>query len=170
MAAVKTPEERGPLAAWLYESRLEVDLSPEAVVDRLGRYDAGTIRKADSDSKNVSRPLWRALTKLYLEVAQEKGKVLAPAPLMGGAESGDPGTTLPGSPDLVSLVHSLVAELQADRALIRELLELVRPTVARAEENSARIARLEVAVLRLDPSLAGAGASSTPPAPHQTTG
>lgn len=129
---VLTPEERGPLSAWLYEARLLIDLSPEQVVQRLGKYDAGTIRKADSHSENVSRPLWRALSTLYLEVAREKRKVLPPAPLMAGASTA-PQSEVPAA--LYDRIDSLVAELQADRLawaedrrLIRDLLDLlVRP-------------------------------------------
>lgn len=84
---MKSPEDRGPRAAWAYETRVSLDISPEAVVLRLpvprsgNPYDPATLRKAESHSRHMSGPLWRALTALYPVIAREKGTAITPPPV-----------------------------------------------------------------------------------------
>lgn len=113
VAAVKTPEERGPEGEWAYEARAHgLGVSPEQVVERLGRYDAATIRKAEANGrKNMSRPLWRALTRLYSEWAIEKHVVLDPIPMF--TETVQPSDDVAR---LTVLVGQLVGELREQRA------------------------------------------------------
>lgn len=81
MATVKTPEERGPLGAWAYDSRDRLGLSVEQVAVALPRpVNPATIRKAEADSKDMSKPLWRALTTFYREVAKERNVALDALP------------------------------------------------------------------------------------------
>lgn len=147
MPTVKTPEERGAVATWAYDARRALDLSPEAVVHRLGAYNAATIRKAESDSKNMSRPLWRALVKLYGEVAQEKGTAVRPAPMVGM----DP--TPAASGDIASLVAA-ISDLVTEMRLARERDQDAAAAMVRAAETLLRVQRP-----------AEAGASTEPDVP-----
>lgn len=113
---MKSPEERGPLGAWAYETRVILDLSPEAVVRRLpvpssGRpYDPATLRKAEADSRHMSGPLWRALTALYPMIARERGVSIAPHPVDRRERAApDPAT------DLAAAIRDLTAELAVIR-------------------------------------------------------
>lgn len=105
---MKSPEERGLRAAWAYEARVALNMSPEQVVQTLGRYNPATIRKAETNDRHIGRPLWRALTGLYPRLAHEKG-VTIPIPPGGSAPGEGP------APDLAAAITALVAELQASR-------------------------------------------------------
>jgi hypothetical protein len=127
VATVKTPEERGPLGAWAYDSRDRLDISPEQVVELLGKYDTSTIRKAEGNSEAMSRPLWRALTQLYARLASERSVTLDAMPTFGEAEqaTGDQAA-------LAAAINALVAELQAartERAMTEARLRTLESTV-----------------------------------------
>lgn len=127
---MKSPEERGLRAAWAYEARVALNMSPEQVVQTLGRYNPATIRKAETNDRHIGRPLWRALTGLYPRLAHEKG-VTIPIPPGGSAPGEGP------APDLAAAITALVAELQASR-------------LERASMES-RVAELEMAMSLLAP-------------------
>lgn len=113
MPTVKSPEERGPLAAWAYESRTSLDLSPEAVVHALGKYNPATIRKAEADSKDMSAPLWRSLVALYSRLARDKSITLAPVPISAGLPQ--------PAGDLNALIRALEAQTRAIEGLVRAI-------------------------------------------------
>lgn len=145
---MKSPDERGPLAAWAYEARVKLNLSPEATVRELGRYNPATIRKAETLDRHMSRPLWRALTALYPRIAHEKGiSIPIPPGHLAGTGTGD--TTLVPA-DLAVAIRELVAELQASR-------------LARADLEE-RVGALETAAkLQAQPADEGAGVPPVPP-------
>lgn len=128
MPTVKTPEERGPLAAWAYESRDALGLSPEQVVLLLplknGRpYNAATLRKAEASSEDMSGPLWRELVKLYSRLAREQRVVLAPVPLTA--------TTQPSSTgDTAALMARLDRQAEVIDAQAQAITELARSVQA----------------------------------------
>lgn len=150
---VKTPEERGPLGAWAYETRDQLGLSVEQVVYALPkRPNPATLRKAESNSSDMSRPLWRALVAYYQRMARERGVPIDPPPLFGDerAPTGD-------------LAAALARQTAAIEALVAELRE--------ARLDRARLEGVERAVATLvEASLPTGGASPERPAPHATTG
>jgi hypothetical protein len=118
-------------------------VSPEQVVARLGRYDAATIRKAEADGrKNMSRPLWRALVKLYPEWAREKGVTLDPIPLFPDA----PGAT--ETPDQVAaalLIQAAALDRHTDAitALALRLESLAGDAIREGVADALREAGLD---------------------------
>jgi hypothetical protein len=136
---VKTPEERGELGAWAYETRVRLDLSVEAVAAGLPRpLNPATIRKAEGDSRNMSRPLWRALTTFYKEAARRKGVQIAQPPTFAG---------LPTATDQSDLARAIQSQADAINALV----DVLRPIVEEAETREARLRALELAVALLAP-------------------
>lgn len=144
---MKSPEERGPLAAWAYEARVKLNLSPESVVQELGRYNPATIRKAETLDRHMSRPLWRALTALYPHIAHEKGIAIPiPPGHMAGAGAGDtqlaPAAYLARLEDLVGLVGLLVkqnADLMAAVGLAPQTSEARAALEAWVESTASRL-------------------------------
>lgn len=144
MPTMKTDEERGPSGAWAYHARDDLDLSPESVVHDLGKYNAATIRKAESDSrKNMSRPLWRALVPYYQKAARAKGLTL-PEPPGFGVESGSTPT------DQQALVEAIDRQTAAIRDLITEIAKMwLRQDIRsqrRADEVMDKVAAIAVRV------------------------
>lgn len=126
---MKDPQERGPLSTWLYESRVLLNLSPEGAVALVGRYSASTIRKAESDNDDVSRPLWRALTTLYVRLAGERGIALPPMPThgwRGDIEAGTPAGQLGVPADLSALYDRLDRQADAITMLAGAVWALVQ--------------------------------------------
>lgn len=106
-----TPEERGPQAAWAYASRDLLGISPEQVVELLGRYNPATIRKAETNDRHMSRPIWRALTALYPRLAHERGIAIPIPPLVAtGTRGGTSDQTA-----LIAAISTLVEELRLSR-------------------------------------------------------
>lgn len=140
VATVKTDEERGhPAAAWAYHARDKLRLSDREVVERLGKYDEATIRKAESHSRNLSRPLWRALVPMYQQVAADRGVVLPVPPAFHEERSGRSDT-----PDLAALIAALTAQATANASLAQ--------TITRNED---RIVALQREVADLTETVAG---------------
>jgi hypothetical protein len=130
VATVKTDEERGhPAAAWAYNTRTKLELSDREVVDRLGKYDTASLRKAESNSENLSRPMWRALVPLYQQIAAERGIVLPVPPAFH--ESAPKGTgSDPALAEAIreqtrvmsELVFELRRQAEGQQAFLRELV------------------------------------------------
>ena len=126
---VKTPEERGPRAAWAYEARTALDLSPESVVHALGRYNPATIRKAEADSEDMSAPLWRALTTLYSRLSRQRNIVLGPLPPDDAPAAPTDQTSL-----ITLLTEALARQSKAIEDLVQRLDDLASGQVALAQE------------------------------------
>jgi hypothetical protein len=107
---VKTPDERGPLGAWAYETRVRLELSVEAVAAAIPQpVNPATIRKAEGESRNMSRPLWRQLTAHYARIAREQGVTISQPPTYGD---------VPAPADqaaLIAQISALVEELRLTR-------------------------------------------------------
>lgn len=153
VGAVKTPEERGELAWWAYRTGRALELSAEQIAHETGR-DVGTIRKAESDSRNMSRPLLRDLDELYRRVARERGVAIDRPPDPSAAAA-------PGEDAVAAAIRAqtdaLVALLAGQRDLIArmdrrlELLEAAllrpgRPDPRAVEETREWAARQEAAL------------------------
>ncbi len=107
---MKTPEERGPFAAWAVEVRNTLDLTAEWVAAETGYNDA-SVRKMEGGL--VSRPMRRKVMSLYQRVADEKGMHIPPPPTEAAPAS---------DADLAAAIRAqtaamteLVAELSAAR-------------------------------------------------------
>lgn len=142
---MRTPEQRGVYGRWLLSSRTArgyktAEKALEALSAAGIRIGKSTYAEYEAGTKVPSRNHLPLLERFW------------------GAPKGEDTEDVP-SPALqpyLAKIDELLEEVHEDRRLIRELLALVRPTIVRSEENSARIARLEVAVRRLDPTLAEA--------------
>lgn len=147
-----TPEERGPQAAWAYASRDRIGVSPEQVVALLGRYDPATIRKAETNDRHMSRPIWRALTELYPRLAHERG-IPIPIPPITASGRGPAGDQA-----------GLVAALESQAAAISELAAQVKRLADRSETElaSALVELVRSGLLSGAPSESPAG---SPPRP-----
>lgn len=125
-----TPEERGPRAAWAYEARDLLELSPEQVVLMLPPprpnkpYDPATIRKAETNDRHMSRPIWRALTGIYPRVAHEKGITIPFPPGESSAGTGGDTSTVPAA-YLEQLAAKLDRQTEALNALAAQVERLV---------------------------------------------
>lgn len=118
---VKTPEQRGPRSTWAYESRDALGLSDLQVVHLLGKYDAATLRKAESDPRAMSRPLWRALTDLYGRLSAERNIALRPIPAEG-AEAGEESALVA---TLTRVAEALEASVREQRAMTQALARVL---------------------------------------------
>lgn len=157
MATVKTPEERGPLGAWAYDSRDRLDISPEQVVELLGKYDTSTIRKAEGNSEAMSRPLWRALTQLYARLASERSVTLDAMPTFGEVDQ--------ATGDQSDLITALNRQSLAIESLVTLLIPLLGD---KATDVVGRLDELEAVV----DGLVGLGTegATDPTAPRETEG
>jgi len=138
VAGVKTPEERGhPAAAWIVAARETLGLSDRQVVDRLGKYDESTLRKAEGHSDHLSRPMWLALVPLYQVEAATQGKTLPTPPSFrerprsGEAPSAE-GALAAAVREQTQVMADLVAELKATRLAQPDLSEVVSRAVTAA--------------------------------------
>lgn len=136
---MKSPDERGPLAAWAYDARVRLNLSPEAVVKELGRYNAATIRKAETADRHMSRPLWRALTDLYPRIAHGRGITIPIPP----GHTGMSGRDNPSTPDVSALVIAIGAQTDAINRLIDRLDSLASDAIRDGVMDALREAGLD---------------------------
>lgn len=151
MAAVKTPEERGPLGAWAYDTRDRLDLSVEQVAVALPKpVNPATIRKAEADSKDMSRPLWRQLTDYYRDVARAKNVALDAMPVVQ-ADAATP-------PSAAELLGVIALQTEAINRLIERLDSMASVAIRDGVRDALREAGL-------DPD-AGASLSSPPDEPQ----
>ena len=112
MPPVKTPEERGPAAWWAYSTRDRIDMSVEQVVALLPTTtDTSTLRKAEGDSRNMSRRLLRELGDLYRREYRARGRSDYQEP--PGHERKR--TETPDLGDLVRAISDLVTEMRLAR-------------------------------------------------------
>lgn len=134
---MKSPDERGhPAAAWIVEARERLGLSDRQVIALLGKWSDSTLRKAEADSRNLSRPMWRALVDLYAGLARERGIALPAVPKFREA----------AAPDAAAADQFDVA------AAIREQTEVMRDHLA-AITRLAEAVEAAVRLPRADPSL-----------------
>lgn len=111
MPPVKTPEERGPAAWWAYSTRDRIDMSVEQVVAELPTpTHTSTLRKAEGDSRNMSRRLLRELGDLYRR-EYRKRELDYTEPPGGEALRSAPGDI----PALVRAISDLVTEMRLAR-------------------------------------------------------
>lgn len=133
---VKTAEERGPLSAWVFESREKLEtISAEQVADTIGIH-VSQIRKLEAGGPTyvASRRLQREVPALLLRLAKDRGIVLDPPPVP--VEPPDQATDLVAAiRDQTRVMADLVVELrrqaEGQQAFLREL-------VATAVGQSAR--------------------------------
>ena len=122
---VKTAAERGRIGAWAYEARADADMSVEQVVARLERsgngVSAATIRGIEGGSKKPSRRLLRALATIYERRSPDD---MAQAGDMGDTPVPGLAAYLERIDALVATVDRLIAQHEADRAIIASLIGL----------------------------------------------
>jgi hypothetical protein len=133
MPPVKTPEERGPTAWWAYRTRDVLDLSVEQVVSRLPtKTDESTLRKAEGDSRHMSRRLLRELGDLYRREFRVRGREgdyqEPPGPESRRSDVGD-------LPALVRAINDLVEEMRLARLAQSEWTAGVQDVLAAALES-----------------------------------
>lgn len=140
MRGVKTPEERGPIAWWAYRTGRQLSLSVEQIAHALDK-NAGTIRKAESDSRNMSRPLLRELWAFYQRIAREKGIAIDPPP--------DPSVANERDSDVAAAIdrQTVAIQRQADFAekqlsVLEEIRDRLRPAVDWSPEEREAILEL----------------------------
>lgn len=124
---MKTPEQRGPIGNWTRERRLAKGMSPEQVVDQLVRFGvhikASSYRGVESGARRPGGEALAALEQLW------------------GSEA--------PKPEVVS-TGDLVAALQAQTAVISELVEALRQmTVERPATDEATVRAMVEALLRV---------------------
>jgi len=148
---VKSPEERGELAAWAIESRGRLGLSDAQVAHALPRpVNPATIRKAEADTKDMSRPLWRQLVTFYTEEARRQNIALPPLP-SGSAPVREEAPALVAEIALLlrqqnALLGVVIAELQTaagDRDAVFRILQRLEaalpPVDAPASDEPLRV-------------------------------
>lgn len=120
LRGVLTPEERGPAAAWAYETRTLLELSVEQVIARLPtKYDPATLRKAEGRNGKPSRQMWRELKALYEAAARKKGVAIAPQPALAAGKQ--------QVATLDDLVAAITAQTEAINRAMDYLLGITRP-------------------------------------------
>ena len=138
---VKSPEERGEPAAWAIESRGRLGLSDAQVAHRIERaVNPATIRKAEADSKNMSRPLWRQLVKFYTEEARRQNVALPPLP------SGPAKVAAEGP----AVVEEIATLLRQQNALLGVVIAELQTAAGDREAVFRILARLEAALPPVD--------------------
>lgn len=151
--------------AWLKRNR--GDATQEALASDIERVTGWHItRDRYSRYESGSLPIGKTVRQHFVDYWASRdvpGPDDQPAPVMAGAD-GD--TTVPAA--YLERIDALVTELREDRAIIRELLDLVRPTAHRAIDNSERIGALETAARLADRSAVGVGGG--PPARRASAG
>lgn len=144
MARRKTDAEVGVLGVWAYDTRTLLSLSDAQVADRAG-VGWQHIRKIEGGSeRNPSRRVVREMSRYFREIGERQGIPVddPPGAYLSGALAAPPNEV----PDAyLARIDALVAELQADRTLIRELLgRLSLPELAQDQAGArAKVADLE---------------------------
>lgn len=101
---MKTPQERGPVGAWVYQERDERNWSVEHVANAIGVHPA-TIRGIESGHKQASQRIRRELEKLFETEAPETEKERA----------GDLPALIEALRDQTAAMNDLVAALRGQR-------------------------------------------------------
>lgn len=137
---MKTPEQRGPVGAWAYDARIDAELSPELVSERLAiagvEVTPATIRGIESGNKKPSRQLLKALSALYGSHPPVR-------------DAGEP--------------HDLVAAISVQAAALQALADELR---AWRTEDRAELRRLGLIVEQLARRSLEIEAKPTSPAPR----
>jgi transcriptional regulator with XRE-family HTH domain len=114
VAHLKTPEERGAIGAWAYETRDRLGLSVEQVVERLPtRYHPATLRKIEGGSAKAGRRMLRELAELYLAEGKARGIAVIGPPGSRQDESGD---------DVAAAIRDQTKAIETQTAVMRDLL------------------------------------------------
>lgn len=142
---MKTPEERGPVGAWIVRERERLNLSVEEVIERLadqGQPVSASYMRGIEAGRRPSSRVVHALEALF-------------------------GSRVPAEKQAAASIDTLVAMLAAQTAAINELvveLRLGREAAGGIQEGSRRVAER----LAIDQPLGGAPVRSRRPRPRGT--